>query len=449
MSLESSAPIASHDPAHSTGCPEYQELSRRGFLGAASAVTFAAMTSPAWLPRVSLAKDYRGSQRDVMITIFLRGAADGLTMCVPFSENNYYTMRPVIGVPRPDSGAANRATDLGVSVPGPNGPTGFGLPPAMAALLPAFQSNQLLFVHAAGSTDPSRSHFDAQRFMEVGKPQDVSLVTGWLGRHLASTAPMQPGALLRAVGINSSLQRTLVGAPNTLPIPDLDTFGLTGSASTVASRTVPLLQMYTAAPDPLHSIGLDTFNTIDLLNTINFSGYAPVGGAVYPTNSFGTAMKSAAALIKAEVGVEAISIDVNGWDTHDNQGVTTGTMANLMNTLSATLAAFHRDMTAATAPTFSLVCMSEFGRRAAENGSAGTDHGHGNMMIVMGNAISGGRVLTQWPGLLPDQLYQGIDLQVTTDYRDIIAEIAATRLGNTDLATLFPGYTPTFRGVTV
>ncbi|HYE61449.1 MAG TPA: DUF1501 domain-containing protein [Phycisphaerales bacterium] len=450
----------SHDETMSSGscgCQEYRELSRRGFLGAvggtAGAISIAAMAAPAWLPRVAMAKDYRSTQRDVMISIFLRGAADGLSMCVPFSEANYYAMRPTIAVPQPDSTATYRCTDLGVSVAGPNGPTGFGLPPGMTALLPAFQAGQLLFVHASGSTDPSRSHFDAQRFMEVGKPRDVSLVTGWLGRHLAATAPATPGSLLRALSISTALPRALVGGPLTLPIPNLDTFGLTGSSSTVAARTVPIQGMYSDTSDPLRSVGLNTLSTIDLLNTINFATYQPAGGAAYPTGSFGTAMKSTAALIKAQVGVEAIAIDLGGWDTHENQGTvpsgtTPGAMHNLMTTLATALAAFNTDMTALTAPTYSLVCMSEFGRRAAQTGT-GTDHGHGNVMIVMGNAIHGGRVLTQWPGLNASQLYQGIDLQVTTDYRDIVAEIAVNRLGNDDLPNLFPGYTPTFRGVTL
>jgi uncharacterized protein (DUF1501 family) len=432
----------------SCGCDEYRELSRRGFIGAAGVVTLAAMSAPAWLPRVTLAKDYRSGQRDVMISIFLRGAADGLTMCVPFSEANYYAIRPTVAVPRPDSAAADRCTDLGVSVAGPNGPTGFGLPPGMLPLLPAFQAGNLLFVHASGSTDPSRSHFDAQRFMEVGKPRDLSLVTGWLGRHLATTQPMDPEALLRAVSISTALPRAMVGGPLTLPIPNLDTFGLTGSSSTVAARTVPIRDMYAATTEPLRSLGLNTLSTIDLLNTINFATYAPAGGAVYPANSFGNAMKSTAALIKAQVGVEAISIDIGGWDTHENQGSTLGTMHTLMMTLSSALAAFNTDVTSGTAPTYSLVCMSEFGRRAAQTGT-GTDHGHGNVMIVMGNAINGGRVLTQWPGLGPGQLWENRDLQVTMDYRDIVAEIAVNRLGNSNLAALFPGYTPTFRGVTL
>jgi uncharacterized protein (DUF1501 family) len=431
------------------GCAEYRELSRRGFMGVAGAATLTALAAPAWLPRVALAKDYRASQRDVIISIFLRGACDGLSLCVPWTEANYYTARPNISVPRPDSGLTNRATDLGVSVPGPNGPTGFGLPPGMTALIPAFQAGHLLIVHAAGSVDPSRSHFDAQRFMEVGKAEDPTILSGWLGRHLLDTAPSTPGSLLRAVGISTALQRTLVGGPLTLPVPNLDTFGLAGNSSTLTARTATYSSMYSATADPLHTIGLNTLATIDLLNTINFAGYAPVGGAVYGTDSFSYAMKTTAALIKAQVGVEAVAIDLGGFDTHANQGSTTGTLNSLMTTLSSAMAAFHTDLTTGTNPTFTMVVMSEFGRRFTENGSLGTDHGHGNVMFVMGTCVSGGRVLTQWPGCNSNQLYQGLDLQVTTDYRDILAEICALRLGNSNLPDLFPGYTPTFRGVTV
>lgn len=422
------------------GCDEYRELSRRRFMQLAGAAGTAIAVAPAWLPRVAVAKDYRAAQKDVIVSIFLRGASDGLSMVVPYADNAYYTNRTTLAVPRPDSGQANKATDL-------NG--FFGLPPAMLALLPAYQSGNLLFIHASGSKDPSRSHFDAQRFMEVGKAQDLSLTSGWLGRHLATIPPMTPGSLLRAVGMSSGLPRQLSGGPLTLPIPDLDTFGLTGNAGTSAARTTALRDLHGYTTDPVKAAGITTINTIDLLNTINFAGYAPAGGAVYPTGNFGLAMKSAAALIKAQVGVEAIALDINGWDTHNNQGVFVGAMFNLMTSLAQTLAAFHTDMTTGANPTFTLVCMSEFGRRVKENGSLGTDHGHGNCMIVMGNAVQGGRVMAQWPGLTQDKLYQGLDLDVTIDYRDVLSEIIADRLGNAgNLQSIFPGYTPIDRGVT-
>ncbi len=421
-----------------TGCEEYRELSRRQFLIAAGGTT-AALAAPAWLPRIVLAES-ECSNRDVIISIFLRGASDGLTMCVPFGEAAYYTNRPTLAIPQPDSGDPFAATDLDGF---------FGLPPAMTAVLPAYNNGDLLIVHACGSTDPSRSHFDAQRFMEDGKPGDNTIYTGWLGRHLATAPPINPNAQLRSIGIAYGLQRTLQGGPLSLPIPNLDTFGLTGSSSTVAARTDALGDMYALVADPLKAAAQTTQATIDLLNTIDFAGYVPAGGAVYPSGSFGTAIKSTAALIKADVGVEAVAIDVGGWDTHNNQGTKTGTMANLMTTLAAGLAAFHADMWAGNGRNVTVVVMSEFGRRLLENGSIGTDHGHGNAMLVLGNHIAGGRVLTQWPGLSPGQLYQNRDLEVTIDFRDVLAEIVRFRLANPNLANVFPDYTPTFRGVTV
>jgi uncharacterized protein (DUF1501 family) len=186
------------------------------------------------------------------------------------------------------------------------------------------------------------------------------------------------------------------------------------------------------------------------LSAIGIGSYQPSAGAVYPTSSFGTALRSTAALIRADVGVEAVHIDVGGWDTHNAQGPATGGMANTMRSLADAIAAFHADMVGSSRiGRLTLVVMSEFGRRAQENGSQGTDHGHGNVMFVLGGSATGGRVLTQWPGLTAPQLYQGQDLQVTIDYRDILAEIVSRRLGNSQLDVVFPGYTPTFRGAVV
>jgi uncharacterized protein (DUF1501 family) len=419
-------------------CDEYNQLSRRHFMAATAGGAAAFLAANAALPRIALARDHRGTMRDVVVSIYLRGASDGLTMVPPHAEPRYYQVRPNLSVPQPGAGTPNDAIDLDGF---------FGLAPALAPLLPAYQDGKLLIVHATGSTDPSRSHFDAQRFMEVGLPNEPTLATGWLGRHLYSIDPMDPAALLRAIGISNGLQRTLVGAPLALPVPNLDTFGLTGAAGTVPARSDAIGDMYALVDDPIMAAATTTLATINLLNTINFAGYAPAGGATDPVGSLGNAMKQTAALIKAQVGVEAIAIDVGGWDTHNNQGNFTGTMANLMATLASTLAAFYTDMTAGMAPSFTLVVMSEFGRRFAENGSGGSDHGHGNAMFVMGNCVHGGRVLTQWPGLQPEQLFQGIDLDVTIDYRDILAEIVQQRLGNANLPFVFPSFTPTPRAV--
>jgi uncharacterized protein (DUF1501 family) len=423
-------------------CSEYNELTRREFF-ARSTAAVAVLTAPAWLPQVVYAKA-DDTSRDVIVSIFLRGGADGLSLIVPHAEPSYYTLRPTIAVAQPDATSvpvANRAVNLDGF---------FGLAPGMASLLPAFQSGQLLIVHAAGSTDPTRSHFDAQSFMEVGVPGTHDVETGWLGRHLASKAPMKAGAALRGIAFNYGLPQMLAGAPDTLPIPNPASFGLSGTSSTNAARLAWLGTSFTGQPDPLRASALNTQRTIGELGAIGISTYQPSAGAVYPTSSFGTALRSTAALIRADVGVEAVQIDVGGWDTHSAQGPVTGGMATTMRGLADAIAAFHADMVGSSRiGRLTLVAMSEFGRQAKENGSQGTDHGHGNVMFVLSGSATGGRVLTQWPGMTAQQLYQGQDLQVTIDYRDILAEIVSRRLGNAQLDVVFPGYTPTFRGAVV
>jgi len=419
-------------------CDEYRQLSRREFMSRTTA-TAVALSVPAWLPRVTYAQT--ASDRDILVSIFLRGGADGLTLVPPFGEPSYYTLRPTIAIPRPDSGSPTPAINLDGF---------FGFPTAMAALMPAYQSGQLLIVHATGSTDPSRSHFDAQFFMEIGKPGDLSIVTGWLGRHLASRPPMQANAALRGLGFAFGLPQTLIGAPDTLPIPDPSNFGLSGNSSSRTQRLAWLGTAYQSERDPLRTAALNTQRTINTLSALNISGYVPAGGAVYPGGSFGAALRSTAALIRADMGVEAVQIDIGGWDTHSAQGPLTGGMSVNMTQLAQALGAFHADMNGANRMgTVTVVAVSEFGRVARENASQGTDHGHGNVMFVMGGAVRGGRVMRIWPGLAPGQLYQDQDLHVTIDYRDILAELVLRRLGNTNLDLVFPGFTPTLRGVFV
>ena len=418
-------------------CDEYRQLSRREFMARGTA-TAVALGVPAWLPRVTYAQS--ASSRDVLISIFLRGGADGLSLVPPFAEPSYYTLRPTLAIPPPGS-PANAALNLD---------NFFGFPPAMAALLPAFQAGQLLVVHACGSTDPTRSHFDAQFFMEIGKPGDLNVVTGWLGRHLASLPPMRVDAALRGIGFAFGLPQTLVGAPDTLPIPDPANFGLSGNSSTRTQRLAWLGSAYQTERDPLRTAALNTQRTITTLSALNINGYVPAGGAVYPGGSFGAALRSTAALVRADMGIEAVQIDLGGWDTHSAQGPINGGMAVTMQQFAQAIGAFHADMVGANRiNNVTLIACSEFGRVARENASQGTDHGHGNAMFVLGGAVRGGRVLTAWPGLAAGQLYQNQDLQVTIDYRDILAETVLRRLGNTNLDLVFPGYTPTMRGVFV
>lgn len=418
------------------GCTEYRHLSRRQFMGV-SAAAATAVGAPLWLPRVAFADG--AMDRDVIITVFLRGGADGLTMCVPYADSNYYKLRPTLNIPRPDSGSPFACSDLDGF---------FGLPKSMTGLRTAYNMGDLLFVHATGTTDESRSHFQAEYVMEIGKPLDPSLFTGWLGRHLMSSAPTDPNAMLRAVGINSALQRSLAGGPLALPIPDLSDFGIEGWDQTLNERMAAIGAMYAAGPIALRANAANTITTFNMLQTIDFEHYTPANEAVYPDTWFATSLKSTAALIKAGIGVEAIAVDLGGWDTHADQQPREGYMADLMQELADTLGAFHADMAADATKNYLVVVMSEFGRICFENATGGTDHGHGGLMICMGNHIDGGRVLTQWPGLDKEQLFQRQDLAITIDYRDVLAEIVQYRLGNTNLDTVFPDYTPTFRGVT-
>ena len=312
-------------------CDEYRRLSRREFMARGTA-TAVALSVPAWLPRVTYAQS--ASSSDVLISIFLRGGADGLSLVPPFGDPSYYALRPTLAIPPPGS-AANPALNLDGF---------FGLPPAMAALLPVYQGGQLLIVHASGSTDPSRSHFDAQFFMEIGKPGDLNVVTGWLGRHLASRPPAKVDAALRGIGFNYGLPQTLVGAPDTLPIPDPANFGLSGNSSTRTQRLTWLGNAYQVERDPLKTAALNTQRTITTLSTLNINGYVPAGGAVYPGGSFGTALRSTAALIRADMGVEAVQIDLGGWDTHSQQGPINGGMAVNMQQFAQAIAAFYVDM---------------------------------------------------------------------------------------------------------
>jgi len=421
------------------GCDEFQRLSRRGFLMGAGALA-AAAAWPAWLPRVALARDHNSAQRDVVVSIFLRGGADGLTICPPWGDPAYYAARPTIAIPRPDSTASNRAINLDGF---------FGLAPALAPLMPAWNNDHLLIVHACGSTVATRSHFAGQFNIESARGSDGSISTGWLGRHLAASAPAVPNPLLRGAGVSlSGLQDALVGGPKTLPVPrDLSTFGINGSLNDPDVINL-LTLMFNRTVEPMRTSALDTIATVNLFRSINFNGYSPAAGVVYPQGQFGQSLKHIAALIKAQVGVESVAVDSgSGWDTHALQGPHDGEMASLMSGLASALAAFYADMTSGNAPGVTIVVMTEFGRSLPENGSHGTDHGYAGAMLVLGSCVQGGRVLTDWPGLAPHQLHEARDLKVTTDYRDILAEILALRLGATNLDAVFPGFTPSFKGV--
>jgi uncharacterized protein (DUF1501 family) len=429
------------DPSHADcGCQEYNELSRRNFIVGAAGAAMMATVLPPWLPKVVLAESASGT-RDIIVYVFMRGGADGLSLVAPFADANYYSGRPTLAIPRPDSASALKGTALDNT---------FMFPPGMLALLPAYQAKELLLLHGAGLSYSSRSHFDAQHFIEVGKAADVTISSGWLGRHLAMTSPLKAGATLRALSLSSGLSEALRGGPKTIPIPDPANFSIAGSAATAAARAAWLTADYRNTADPLRAAALDVTATLDILKAINVAGYVPANAAVYPNSNFGRSLRSAAALIKADIGVEAVQVDIGGWDTHVQEDPLAGSLYRSMLDFSGAIGAFWADVLQGNGTyNVTLVAMSEFGRNVRQNGNAGTDHGRGGAMFVLGHAIDGGRVLTQnWQPLARENLEGGQDVKVTVDHRDVLGEIVKNRLNNPALDAIFPGYTVKLLGVT-
>lgn len=389
---------------------------------------------PSWMPRLAFAPAQTAPRGDVLVVVFLRGAADTLNVVVPHGEGAYYALRPTLGIPRPDdrnTKSAERSLDLDGF---------FGFHPALAPLLDPWRAGQLAIVHACGAPDESRSHFKSMELMERGVGDERGPASGWIGRHLATlnTGNISP---LRAVGMGTLPQRSLSGSVPVSALRSIADFHLGGDRRALVQMRAALDTLYTN-----DTLGQETLSIMDTLQALDPLNYQPDHAAHYPDSEFGLALKQTAMLVKADLGLEVAAIDLGGWDTHFAQGGSTGQMANLMADLAAGLAAFHADM-AEHLDHVTVVTMSEFGRRAAENGSLGTDHGHGSMMMVLGGHANGGKVHGAWPGLGDGQLIGPGDLAVTTDYRDVLAEICRLRLNNPSVGEIFPGYAPGSPGV--
>lgn len=363
----------------------------------------------------------------ILIAIFQRGAVDGLSMAVPHGEAFYYQSRPGIAVPRPGSDASDAAIDLDGF---------FGLHPRLAPLEPIFRRGQLAVVQACGSPDSTRSHFDAQDFMESGTPGIKTTDDGWLNRVLQQSP--SPGATaFRAVAVSPQVPRALIGRAPALAIGPLGQFGVRSASPALSSA---FEQEYAAARDArLEATGREAFDAVRMLKAADPQKYRPAPAADYPRSPFGAALREVAQLVKADVGLQIACADVGGWDTHVNQGAATGQLAGRLDDFAKALAALAADLDDRFGDVV-IVTMSEFGRTVRQNGNGGTDHGHGNSMIVAGGNVRGGRVLGRWPGLNPDNLYEGRDLAVTTDFRDVFAEILVRHLGIGDTRSIFPGY---------
>ena len=402
-------------------------VSRRYFLKNGGIAMIGMASLPSFLQR-AIASTSAAPNKKKMVVLFQRGAMDGLNVVVPFAEPNYYRLRPTIAISQPRSGGADAVIDLDGF---------FGLHPSLQPLQPLFQNGQLAIVQAVGSPDPTRSHFDAQDFMESGTPGIKATDDGWLNRALQAT-PEEQTSPFRAVAFGSYLPRTLAGSAPAVAIADLKQFKMYGPQQTVQGG---FEAMYAATVDQaLRGVGQETFEAIDQLKKINPDAYQPENGAQYPTSRFGKSLEEIAELFKADVGLEVAFLDSGGWDHHVNEGGVQGQLSNLLRDLGQGIAAFHQDMGDRMGDVV-FVSMSEFGRTAQENGNRGTDHGHANCMFLMGGDIKGGKVYTRWPGLGEGQLHDGRDLAVTTDYRSVLGEIMTKHLGGgRSLNTVFPGF---------
>jgi uncharacterized protein (DUF1501 family) len=401
-------------------------VSRRVFMKNGGLALVSLGFAPAFLARTVAASDAR---RRVLITIFQRGAVDGLNMVVPFGERAYYAARPTIAIARPGS-AADSALDLDGF---------FGFHPRLAPLKPLYDARQLAIVHACGSPDGTRSHFDAQDYMESATPGVKSTADGWLNRYLHAREH-RAATPFRAVAVAPQLPRALQGLEPALAIGRIEQFGIRAGQSSDMVQSSFEAEYAAAANSLLHSTGRDAFDAVKMLKRANPQQYAPANGAEYPRSAYGDALRQIAQLVKADVGLEVAFAESGNWDHHVNEGGATGTLAARLDDFARGVAALVRDLGDRMRDVV-ILTMSEFGRAVAENGNRGTDHGHGNAMLAIGGGVRGGRVYGRWPGLAREQRYDGRDLDVTTDFRSVFAEVVRGHLGLTNLSHVFPGFT--------
>jgi len=400
-------------------------ITRRVFLrnGALAVVGTAAV--PSFLTRAALGAIESGTRNKRLVVIFQRGAADGLNIVVPHGEPQYYAMRPSINIPR----------KAGLDLDG-----FFALHPSLSSFQSLWQQRHLAIVHAAGSPDTTRSHFDAQDFMESGTPGIKSTEDGWLNRCLHATPDSEKKSAFRAIALGPSLPRILSGSEPAVAMNNINDFTIGGRSQKTSPLANTFEAMYDHSLDSLmHGSGQETFDAVKMLKSADPAKYKPAPGADYPRGRFGDSLRQLAQLVKADLGVQVAFADISGWDHHVNEGSTEGQIANVLREFSQSLGAFWTDLGDLGEDTV-IVTMSEFGRTARENGSRGTDHGHANVMFVLGGPVKGGRVYGRWPGLDQSQLYEGRDLALTTDFRQVLGEAVSRHMGNKNLAAVFPGF---------
>ena len=391
---------------------------------------------PGFLARTVLAQATTAqAQGKKLVVIFQRGAADGLNIVVPHRESAYYQMRPTIAIQQ------NQVVDLDGF---------FGLHPAMQPLKPLWDQKHLAIIHACGSPDPTRSHFDAQDYMESGTPGVKVTTDGWLNRALQAEDDAYRSrkySAFRAVALGSQVPRTLEGKIPAVAINNVHDFSVGGQNPAAAPIATSFEAMYADSVNSvLHGTGSETFEAVKMLKAADPAKYTPAPGANYPNGPFGNSLRQVAQLLKANLGVEAAFADIGGWDTHQNQGNVNGQLANRLKEFSEGIAAFWTDM-GDQANDIVLVSMSEFGRTVHQNGTGGTDHGRGSCNFILGNRVAGGKVHGEVAVLANENLEDGRDLPVTTDFRSVFSAVADAHLLLSDDKVLFPDWAGKKAGV--
>jgi len=428
-------------------------MNRRFFLknsGIALASISAVTMSPSFLTR-ALAQSNGNGRRKILIAIFQRGAMDGLSAVIPYADPDYYNLRSSIAIPRPGGQAISLAGgqaggQAGVQGGQPNQSPAidldgfFGLHPALAPFKPIYDSGQLAIIHATGSHDNTRSHFDAQDYMESATPGVKSTSDGWLNRYLQASDDAKASPF-RGVVMGPNLPRVMQGKASAIAMNNINDFTIRAGGGEMGQAVQGGFEaMYQqTVNDALRGAGKETFEAMKLLKRVNPTQYQPASGVIYPRGALGDRLRQIAQLIKSDIGLEVAFTDIGGWDTHANQGSSQGQLALRLTELAQGVSALYADLKE-RADELVILTMTEFGRTARENGNRGTDHGHASVMFTLGGSVKGGKVYGKWPGLKSHQLYEGRDLAITTDFRDVFAEIAKNHLGATSLNTIFPGY---------
>lgn len=410
------------------------QLTRRGFLKGCSAA-IAAMSGATFQGAVFGSPEDEPNQ-DILITIFLRGGADVLNMLPPIGGDDrgiYELNRGDIAIPTTGDLAAL-----------PIGTSSFGMHNAMGALHELYGDGKLAIVQATGMHEDTRSHFEAMSMIEHGTPGAQHTVSGWMARHFESATNLPSTILMPALAMGDSAPTAFATSNEVVAMDTTDSFHLDGHWRWRDAQRAALRRLYAQDTSRIHMAGIQAMNGADLINLNAQGGYTPEAGVVYPNNSFGRHLQTIAQMVKLQLGLRMATVDLGGWDTHDGQGSDGGGyFYDLLTTLSSGLSAFYNDLNVSERANYTdrvtVVVMSEFGRRLRQNDDEGTDHGHGGAMFVLGGQVNGGLYGT-WPGLETENLYDNADLEVTTDYRQVLSELLIRRLGNSNLGHVFPGY---------